>query len=252
MDSIASNQGLKHIAEKIFMPLQFKDVLKCRLVNKFWKEVIDQPMFLIKKLEVTMSLTVAEERYRESKKAFDEECRMALEDGFLSNHETMKKFREKFEEVFAPIGPLKTQESWKRILNFINSSQECPWFDLDQVQNDVKKYLLKQHTIIESLGKYDFGIPTALHLATQDGNPTFVKMILQIQPEMTSDRFNDNLPIYISIEKNNLAIFKMLLGSHKKYSPQHHFESIIQRATSIAVKYVKIDFVKILLQNVDD
>ena len=244
MDSIASNQGLKHIAEKIFMPLQFKDVLKCRLVNKFWKEVIDQPMFLIKKLEVTMS-----QRYRESKKVFDEECRMALEDGFLFNHETMKKIREKFEEVF---GPLKTQESWKKILTFINSSQECPWFDLDQVQNDVKKHLLKQHTIIESLGKYDFGIPTALHLATQDGNPTFVKMILQIQPEMTSDRFNDNLPIYISIEKNNLAIFKMLLGSHKKYSPQHHFESIIQRATSIAVKYGKIDFVKILLQNVDD
>ena len=188
MDSITSNQGLQHIAEKIFMPLQFKDVLKCRLVNKFWKEVIDQPMFLIKKLEVTMSLTVAAERYRESKKAFDEEC---LECGL--NYETLKKFREKFEEVFAPIGPLKTQESWKKILTFINSSQECPWFDLDQVQNDVKKYLLKQHTIIESLGKYDFGIPTALHLATQDDNPTFVKIILQIQPEMTSDQFNNVL-----------------------------------------------------------
>ena len=210
MDSIASNQGLQHIAEKIFMPMKFKDVLKCRLVNKFWKEVIDQPIFLIKKFEVTMSL-----RYRESKKAFDEECRMALEDGFLSNHETMKKFREKFEEVFAPIGPLKTQESWKRILNFINSSQECPWFDLDQVQNDVKKYLLKQHTIIESLRRpNDFGIPTALHLATDDGNITFVKIILQIQPEMTSDQFNSNLPIDISIEKNNFAIFKILLGSN--------------------------------------
>ena len=244
MDSIASNQGLQHIAEKIFMPMKFKDVLKCRLVNKFWKEVIDQPMFLIKKLEVTMSLTVAAERYRESKKAFDEEC-----SGVTLNYETMKKFREKFEEVF---GPLKTQESWKKILTFINSSQECPWFDLDQVQNDVKKYLLKQHTIIESLGKYDFGIPTALHLATQDGNPTFVKIILQIQPEMTSDRFNDNLPIYISIEKNNLAIFKMLLGSHQKYSHQYDFEIFIQRATSIAVKYGNIDFVKILRQNVDD
>ena len=196
MDSIASNQGLKHIAEKIFMPLQFKDVLKCRLVNKFWKEVIDQPMFLIKKLEVTMS-----QRYRESKKVFDEECGSCLFD-----YEKKKKFREKFEEVFAPIGPLKTQESWKRILNFINSSQECPWFDLDQVQNDVKKYLLKQHTIIESLGKYDFGIPTALHLATQDGNQTFVKIILQIQPEMTSDQFNNVLLLINHERKKNEII----------------------------------------------
>ena len=201
MDSIASNQGLQHIAEKIFMPLQFKDVLKCRLVNKFWKEVIDQPMFLIKKLEVTMSLTVAAERYRESKKVFDEECGTL----YLSN-ETMKKFREKFEEVFAPIGPLKTQESWKKILTFINSSQECPWFDLDQVQNDVKRYLLKQHTIIESLGKYDFGIPTALHLATQDDNPTFVKIILQIQPEMTSDQFNNILLLTNNEGKKNKII----------------------------------------------
>ena len=50
MNAIIKNPGLHHIAEDIFRCLDKKIILNCRLVNYSWKEVLDQPVFWLKKL----------------------------------------------------------------------------------------------------------------------------------------------------------------------------------------------------------
>ena len=48
-DEIINNPGLQHIIEKIFLNLDFADILACQLINKSCKEIVDNPMFWLKK-----------------------------------------------------------------------------------------------------------------------------------------------------------------------------------------------------------
>ena len=47
-----SNPGYHHVAEKMLLSLDFKNLLKCRLVNSTWKNFLDMnPTFWIKKCQ---------------------------------------------------------------------------------------------------------------------------------------------------------------------------------------------------------
>ena len=48
MDQIVSNPGLQHIAEKIFLTLNYEDILSCRLVNKSSKLILENPMLWLR------------------------------------------------------------------------------------------------------------------------------------------------------------------------------------------------------------
>ena len=53
MDCFTKNQGLRHISENIFQKLRFVDLVKCRQVNTFWKHIVDQPLSLIKRIQLS-------------------------------------------------------------------------------------------------------------------------------------------------------------------------------------------------------
>ena len=53
MENILQNQGIKHIAEKILTSLDSETVLKCRVVSKSLKNVIDNPRLWLKNVELT-------------------------------------------------------------------------------------------------------------------------------------------------------------------------------------------------------
>ena len=49
MDYIINNPGLQNIIELIFLNLDFEELLVCQLINKSCKEILDNPMFWLKK-----------------------------------------------------------------------------------------------------------------------------------------------------------------------------------------------------------
>ena len=49
MDQIIKNPGFQHLTEKFLLNLPFKDVISLQLVNKTLKEILEDPMFWIKK-----------------------------------------------------------------------------------------------------------------------------------------------------------------------------------------------------------
>ena len=53
MENILQNQGIKHIAEKILTSLDSETILKCRVVSKSLKNVIDNPRLWLKNVEST-------------------------------------------------------------------------------------------------------------------------------------------------------------------------------------------------------
>ena len=55
MDFISKNPGLQHISEEIFMNLDSKCLTTCQEVNPYWKELIKNPKFWIKKCNSKIS-----------------------------------------------------------------------------------------------------------------------------------------------------------------------------------------------------
>ena len=49
--TLINNQGFLHISEKIILLLDKKSILECRMVNSSWKNIIDNPIFWVKKCD---------------------------------------------------------------------------------------------------------------------------------------------------------------------------------------------------------
>ena len=49
MDVITKNPGFQHISEDISKLLDKKSLMNCRSVNSYWKNVLNHPMFWLKK-----------------------------------------------------------------------------------------------------------------------------------------------------------------------------------------------------------
>ena len=50
MENVINNPGLQHLAENIFLNLKSADLKKCQLINQSASQILDNPMFWIKKL----------------------------------------------------------------------------------------------------------------------------------------------------------------------------------------------------------
>ena len=56
-DEIINNPGLQHIIELIFFNLDHKDLMNCQLVNKSTKQILENPMFWLKKWSFNLGLS---------------------------------------------------------------------------------------------------------------------------------------------------------------------------------------------------
>ena len=72
MEQISKTLGLHHIAEDIFKLLDEKTIIDCRLVNNSWKNILDQPMFWLKKLQ-KLSKIMPENFHYQSWKSLSQE-----------------------------------------------------------------------------------------------------------------------------------------------------------------------------------
>ena len=50
MEKIIKNPGLQHLAEDIFLNLNYSDLKKCQLINQFTSQILDNPMLWIREL----------------------------------------------------------------------------------------------------------------------------------------------------------------------------------------------------------
>ena len=56
MEVITRNSGLHHISEDILQLVDIDSLMNCRLVNSSWKEILDQPIFWLKKMYLVNSI----------------------------------------------------------------------------------------------------------------------------------------------------------------------------------------------------
>ena len=52
MEKIINNPGLQHLAEKVFLNLNVKDMKICAEINQSCKQILKNPMFCLRKFEL--------------------------------------------------------------------------------------------------------------------------------------------------------------------------------------------------------
>ena len=50
MEKIIKNPELQHLAESVFLNLNYSDLKKCQLINQSTSQIVDNPMFWIREL----------------------------------------------------------------------------------------------------------------------------------------------------------------------------------------------------------
>ena len=50
MEKIIKNPELQHLAESVFLNLNYSDLKKCQLINQSTSQILDNPMFWIREL----------------------------------------------------------------------------------------------------------------------------------------------------------------------------------------------------------
>ena len=57
LEEIINSPGLQHIAEEMFLNLDFKDIMACTQINKSCKEIVENPIFWLKKWRLQRGLS---------------------------------------------------------------------------------------------------------------------------------------------------------------------------------------------------
>ena len=62
LEKIINSPGLQHIAEEIILNLDYNDIRTCKLVNSSCKDIVNKPMFWLKKWK---SRGLSKENYKD-------------------------------------------------------------------------------------------------------------------------------------------------------------------------------------------
>ena len=72
MENIIKNPGFHHLVEKIFLNLKYEDLKKCQLINQTTNQILENPMFWMKKL-IQSGFSLSEENQKDWIKAIQSE-----------------------------------------------------------------------------------------------------------------------------------------------------------------------------------
>ena len=212
MDKIINNPGLQHITEDILLNLDFKKLQVCVFVNKNFEEILQNPIFWLKKWRLK---GLSKENHAEWVKAIQLSKNKNLETNILAY---IKKIIEIGHFVDVPC--------------FIDKKV------VENVPNNIAYYDFKFAQVFYHWPKsnidYKIGILQLLAPLTEDPNTIKIKKCPQI---------------HVAIENENVEIVRILAPISKTpNSKDQHGQTAISRAA----KQGKLEIIEILTPLVND
>ena len=170
MEAITKIPGLQHISEDIFKLLGKKSLMNCRSTNSSWKNVLDQPIFWLQKLEM--------EGWKALSKNIEDQ-HIAKE--FVRGLPLLQLEKDKI--------PLDIRTKWRVLLQKLENDNELKEFLLILIKIYYNRRRFLPLELIEHLinaNKY----PDLVESILENENPTStVKCIIQFNDKLM-DRLN--------------------------------------------------------------
>ena len=277
MDFLIKNEGAKHIAEKIFNSLNTATIFNLRLVNRSCKDLVEEPVFLTKKIigtkESWMDVAKQIKMVQTSSEAY-EKALQYLPKEYLDSNQLQKTYslsilfrnadyilflRSQKYPLFEPIHIVGKKEFYfaKFLLNIQPQSANA-WYKhpnfTDKYQpihfaimnNDIEVVKILSDFMKNPLMKTTF---STLDMAIHWGHLEIVEYLIQFENDLTDsikstiayqvlDRFKE--------PPDNLRMLELFLKT-KKYDLVRCRDMLYQ-----AIRTGKIEVLKLILQNVED
>ena len=230
MESIIKNPGFQHITEMILFNLNIQAVKKCQLLNKSFKEILEDPMFWLRKWIMQRGL---------SKKNYDDWVRAIQLTKNTNVEANVQLYLEKVIETGHVV--------------------DVPCFiDSDAIQNSTKftfekAFEKRKHGILQILASMEkfpnksilyFGIFNPLiGIAARKGDLNIVKILAPITKHPISWDSDGINPIHRAIMNRHVDILKFLVSfTDDPNFPElkHHKTSILFTAIQGQIEALKI------------
>ena len=123
MEVITRNSGLHHISEDILQLVDIDSLMNCRLVNSSWKEILDQPIFWLKKMYLVNSIIFDIEIIHNP--SFTQELDDQIQ-VYVNENSTI----------------FDVQKKWKNLAQQIDNIQVCKEFAIILIKGPIIYYLM--------------------------------------------------------------------------------------------------------------
>ena len=216
MENFTKVPGLRGISEDIFKLLDKKSLMKCRLVNSSWKNVLEQPIFWLKK----MKLENVPMNVQQSWKILAQQ----LEDGQTKKEFvlTLIKICKKSERILPMeivLNLLKYPDLMMFLLEHENPNSTVKWKEFENLNpihlatfccfTETVKKLMKKYG--SSILKPDGSGKTAIHCAAMFGHLDILKFLVNFTGTSLEKTDDGETPIFFAAMHGHLDIVKFLV-----------------------------------------
>ena len=111
MEKIINNPGLQHLAEKVFLNLEQEDLEVCAMINQSSKQILDNPIFWLKKF---VSKGMSKKNETDWAKAIKSAKKSDKKKHFLAYLKWNLKTQEEVDFPFLPISNSVVQEKFRK------------------------------------------------------------------------------------------------------------------------------------------
>ena len=217
MENLIKNPGLKHLAENIFLYLDYEDIINCQIVSESWNRFLENPMFWLKKwtrrglskenkigwikaIRLTKNIKIEHNIVSYMKKVMEKKICQDIPCYINAKAIKVVLKRRKSEEILGCIQLHAPESSDKEICGII----------LKAVAENNKKLVKILAPLVKDPNISNY-IGTPIQFAVFEQNLEIIKILAPLtdNPNRTSDG-NKYTPIYMAILHNNLEIIKIL------------------------------------------
>ena len=274
MEPLINNPGYQHIVEDIFLNLDQKEILQCRLVNKSWKKHIDQSIFWLKKCSQSQkqqqekssnqdsSLSIWTSIVQALKEEFENHLLTSSQTGSPTADRNHHHLEQNIVQCLMKLNNLLDQQYQYplhmvskigdvKLVQFILENVNSPMYD-QHGRTPIHFAALNGHSEVVKIIINFTEIPnvadlygmTPIHLATKNGHANVVQVLTPCSSWNLLD-FNGTTPIHVAAQLNRVEILKILVNwtehvnatDHNGWSPMH--EAVINGHTEIVKLLIK-------------
>ena len=200
MNQIVNNPGLQHIIEDVFLNLDFKDIISCQSINQSCKELLENPIFWLKKWRLR---GLSQKNQEDWVKAIQ----MTRNTNFEKNVDLYIKKIIKyghFVDVPCYINNIVLEKATRTNIGVATAFQ----------QNDAGIFQLLVpliENLIELIPSSPKGWSPIHEAATRNGSSEVIKILAPLMENPNSKTFEDeDTPIMIAAKYGHLEVIKFL------------------------------------------
>ena len=202
LDKILNNPGLTHLAENIFGNLTDNDVVVCRNINQSSKEILDNPMFWLRKFQ-----SLSRENLTDWIKVIQSVKNSKKKQAVISYLQWNLK-KEVLSDLPCYSRPAVQDEFRKKILNFVKiSGEKSVGWDSSEEDVEIVKILAP---LTDNPNTPDEIRNTPIHQAAYEGHTEIVKILMPMTDNANTPNEGGFTPIHYATNHGHSEIVQLL------------------------------------------